>query len=113
MDKKKARHYYNLAAMGGDVNVRHSLGCMELREGNKDLAIKHWAIAIKGGFGPDLDRIKIGMATQDDYLNGLQAYEAYLSDIMSAQRDKAAVANDRFMYHSKELKDWGDVRGYF
>ena len=117
MDKKKARHYYNLAAMGGGVGVRHSLGCMELREGNIDLAIKHWTIAIKGGFGPDLDNvkrgIKLGMATKDDYLNALQAYEAYLSDIMSAQRDKAAMANDRYLYYSKELKDWGEVGGYF
>ena len=53
------------------------------------------------------------MATKDDYLNALQAYEAYLSDIMSAQRDKAAMANDRYLYYSKELKDWGEVGGYF
>ena len=29
MDKKKAKHYYELAAMNGEARARHNLGCME------------------------------------------------------------------------------------
>ena len=27
-DMKKAKYYYELAAMGGDVDARHNLGCL-------------------------------------------------------------------------------------
>jgi len=29
MDKKKAKYYWELAAINGDLNARHNLGCME------------------------------------------------------------------------------------
>jgi len=32
VDKEKAKHYYELAAMGGDINARHNLGIDESRE---------------------------------------------------------------------------------
>jgi len=32
VDKKKAIHYYELAAMGGDVSARNNLGCLEVCE---------------------------------------------------------------------------------
>ena len=34
MDKKKATHYYELAAMNGNVGARHNLGRMEADAGN-------------------------------------------------------------------------------
>ena len=34
VDQKKAKHYYELAAMGGDIYARHNLGCKELNAGN-------------------------------------------------------------------------------
>ena len=34
IDKKKAKHYYELAAMSGKVNARHNLGCVEYDAGN-------------------------------------------------------------------------------
>ena len=33
-DKKKAKHYYEIAAMNGDVRARHNLGVLELMAGN-------------------------------------------------------------------------------
>ena len=33
-DKKKAIHYLELAAMGGDADSRHNLGVFEERDGN-------------------------------------------------------------------------------
>ena len=38
-DKKKATHYYELAAIGGDVTSRYNLGNNEQREGNMNRAL--------------------------------------------------------------------------
>lgn len=45
VDKKKAKHHYELAAMGGDSMARNNLGCLEAKAGNIDRAMKHWMIA--------------------------------------------------------------------
>ena len=45
IDKKKAKHYWELAAMGGDVHARNNLGALEGRAGNWELAIKHFLIS--------------------------------------------------------------------
>ena len=34
VDKKKANHFWELAAMNGNVNARHNLGCLEMQTGN-------------------------------------------------------------------------------
>jgi len=46
IDRKKANHYYELAAMTGEVGARYSLGGMEFREGNIDRALKHLMIGV-------------------------------------------------------------------
>ena len=97
MEKKKTRHYYELAAMGGDVNARHNLGVDdEEKEGNWDRALKHWKIAVKDGHGYSLKYIKElymdGHATKEDYTKALQSYQSYLGEIKSVQRDKAAAS---------------------
>ena len=33
VDKKKAKHYWELAAMDGDVNAMYNLGCQEANAG--------------------------------------------------------------------------------
>ena len=111
MDKKKARHYYELAAMGGNAYVRHNLGASEAIAGNFDLAIKHWIIAVRGGFAPDLPNIQGGysggLITKDVYQSALRDYQEYLIEIKSHQRDEAAAANDRYRYYSNRMEDWG------
>jgi len=103
VDKKKAKHYYELAAMGGDVSARHNLGCLEARAGNMDRALKHFMIAARDGHADSLGVIKIiyskGYATKDDYMNALRSYQAYLDEIKSDQRDKAAVFSDSYRYY--------------
>ena len=42
VDKKKAKHYYELAAIGGSIHARDSLGPLEGRAGNKQQAMKHY-----------------------------------------------------------------------
>ena len=103
-DEKRANHYWELSAMGGLVNARHNLGCSDGRAGNMDRALKHFMIAAGSGFTPSLEQIKqmfmSGHATKDDYEKALQAYQAYLVEIKSAQRDQAAAAfDDAYKYY--------------
>ena len=102
-DPKKANHYYELAAMRGDVCARHNLGLNEGRAGNHKRAYKHLMIAIGGGYDNSLDTIKDmysrGWATKDDYTKALQSYQAYLGEIKSKQRDEAAATREDYRYY--------------
>ena len=42
---------------------------------------------------------KHGHTTKEDYTKALQAYQAYLGEINSSQRDKAAAADERHRYY--------------
>ena len=57
-DATKAKHYWELAAMGGDVNARHNLGWTEKMEGNMTRAVKHWMIAARAGYDESLKEIR-------------------------------------------------------
>ena len=45
VDKKKANHYYKLAAMRGNAHARYNLGVVEEEAGNMNRALKHYMIA--------------------------------------------------------------------
>ena len=102
-DEKKAKHYWELAAMGGDESARHNLGVFECNAGYYDRALKHLMIAVEFGNSGSLKKIKqlyaIGYASKDDYAKALKAYQAYLEDIKSDQRDKAAAFDDDYKYY--------------
>ena len=102
-DEKKAEHYFELAAMGGHVNARHNLGALEFIAGNRSRAVKHHMIAAGSGYNDSLEKIKQmfmnGDAMKEDYAKVLRAYQAYLGEIKSPQRDEAAVFDDRFKYY--------------
>ena len=49
-DLKKAKHYWELAAVGGYVAARHNLGGLERNEGNMSRAMKHWMNAAGAGW---------------------------------------------------------------
>ena len=104
IDEKKAGHYYELAAMAGDVMARHNLGAMEGQAGNMDRALQHWMIAVRDGNPRSLKNIKImymdGHATNDDYADALRSYQAYLDEIKSDQRDEAAKLSEVRYYES-------------
>jgi len=111
IDRKKARYYYELAAMKGDVDARHNLGCMEASSGNMYKAVKHWMISVEGGMNESLKKIKYlyskglatkddySKATKDDYSKALQSYQAYLNEIKSDQRDKVAAEDEDCKYY--------------
>ena len=98
-DEKKANYYYELGAMRrGCVDARLFLGLEEMIAGNKDRALKHFMMSAEGGQNFSLDQIKClyldGDATKEDYTKALQAYQAYLGEIRSPQRDEAAAARE-------------------
>ena len=70
IDKKKSKHYYGLAAMGGHAVARHILGCMEGEAGNEHRAIKHCILAARAGYKDSLDTVKRlfmrGAVTKDE-----------------------------------------------
>ena len=101
-DEKKALHYWELAAMGGDTEARHNLGYSEYyKKSNWDRALKHWLIAAGGGSDNSVKGIQQlymdGYATKEDYTKALQTYQKCIDEIRSEQRDQAA-AFDEAMY---------------
>ena len=103
VDKKKAIYYYELAAMKGDVYARYNLGNNEAQAGNYERALRHYMIAIRSGNPNSLEVFKLmysnGHATKEDYTKALQSYQAYLGEIKSTQRDKAAAFDKKYRYY--------------
>ena len=95
IDKEKTKHYWELAAMNGNVLARHNLACLERDAGNVDRAKKHLLLAANAGFKPSLDNVKKlfmhGIVTKDEYANTLRACQRACDEMKSDQRDKAAA----------------------
>ena len=103
-DKKKAKHYYELAAIGGDADARYNLGIFEEETGNMSRALKHHMIAAGCGDNESLEKIREfyvdGDATKDDYAKSLRAHQKYVDGIKSPQRDEAAAYDsDEYRYY--------------
>ena len=96
IDDKKAKHYYELAAMGGCVEARNGLGCLEGKAGNSHRAMKHFIMAARAGYKESLDKVKagymsgLGLVTKDEYVNCLRAYHEQQKEMKSEMREKAA-----------------------
>ena len=93
VDKKKAKHYYELAVMSGLIKARHNLGCLEVRAGNHHRAFKYYILAARAGDKDSLDAVKVGFreeyVTKDEYTNTLRAYQKIQDEMKSDERDKA------------------------
>ena len=98
-DMKKAKHYWELAAMKGDVMSRHNLGLLEKQNGNMMRALKHYMIASRQGDSDSLNAIQrlfmSGFATRDDYEKALHAHQEYVQEVRTDQRDAAAAYDER------------------
>ena len=103
VDMKKANHYYKLSAIGGCTQARYNLGNMEVETGNMERALKHYMIAAENGDNDSLKEIQDlysgGHATKNDYAKALLFYQAYLREIKSVQRDKAAADDEGHLYY--------------
>ena len=95
-DDKKAKHYWELAAMKGNVDARHNLGLLEGKAGNHDRAFKHFLIAAKAGYNKSLDVVKDGfmngLVTKHEYEITLRAYHERQTEMKSVARDAAFKA---------------------
>ena len=96
VDKKKAKHYYELAAIGGSPQARYNLGCDEGNTGNHERAMKHFIIAAKTGVERALKAVKKGYAngvvTKDEYASTLRAYHEWKKEMKSDERNNAAAS---------------------
>ena len=94
-DQEKAKHYYELAAMGGCLHARHNIGAIEYKAGNYQRAYKHFMIAAKAGYDDSLHNVKVGFkngyVTKDDYTNSLRAYHERQKEMKSDERDNVEV----------------------
>ena len=102
-DEIKANHYFELGAMRGDEKARHNLGNAEGRKGYTDRALRHFMFAAGSGYYDSLDTVREMFMdkeiAKDDYAKALRAYQAYLGEIKSEQRDTAAALNEQYKYY--------------
>ena len=95
IDKKKAKHYFELAAMNGDINAKYNLGIVEGRDGNHQRALKHFLLAAKAGDNDSLDNVTDGymdgFVTKEEYANTLREYQKSQDGMKSDARDKAVI----------------------
>ena len=98
INTKKAKHYYELAAMNGDVDARYNLGCLEGNAGNHHRAMKHLLITARAGHKLSLDNVKEGYiardVTKEEYANTLREYQNSQDEMTSQARDKALAARN-------------------
>ena len=93
-DLKRAKHYWELSAIRGDVYSRHNLAIYEMKLGNITRGIKHFVIAAKSGYEPVLKDItklrEKGLITEKDYKDILLAFNEAAGKMKSEQREEAA-----------------------
>ena len=93
VDEEKAKYYYELAAIGGNVKARYNLGYMEVQAANPHRAMKHFILAAKTGDDKALGAVKLGfmngVVTKDEYANTLREYQKSQDEMKSEARDKA------------------------
>ena len=93
-DTKKGKYYWELAAMGGSVFGRHSIGVVEYNAGNFDRAVKHYMVSAAAGHDESLKAIRDaytdGHVTRDEFEKALRAHKETKDEMRSDQRDAAA-----------------------
>ena len=101
IDRKKAKHYYELAAMNGSVQARNNLGVIDGQTGNYQRAMKHYIIAARAGSKRSLDAVKKGYVhgyvTKEEYANTLRAYQKIQDEMTCDARDNALTARNQRM----------------
>ena len=93
-DEKRALHHAEKAAIGGHPYARHSLGCVEAKNGRMNRAAKHFIIAANLGHDDSLERVKdlykAGFVSKEDFAAALRGHQAAIDATKSPQREEAA-----------------------
>ena len=93
-DEKKELYHLEEAAIGGHTVARHNLGCVEVRRGSLDRAIKHCTISANMGYRKSLESLaklcRDGLVSKEDFVAALLAHQAAIRAAKSPQREEAA-----------------------
>jgi hypothetical protein len=92
-DEEKELHHLEKAAIAGDPEARHNLGCIEGNNGRRNRAVKHLIIAASLGDDLSLKSIREeyadGNVSKEDFASALRAHQAALDAMKSPQREVA------------------------
>jgi len=92
-DVEKEVHHLEQAAIAGDPDARHNLGCHEWRNGRFERAVKHWIIASNLGDDDSIQRLKqcyaVGVVSKEEFTATLRAHHAAVDATKSPQREAA------------------------
>ncbi|KAL7527837.1 hypothetical protein ACHAXR_002155 [Thalassiosira sp. AJA248-18] len=96
-DMKKAKNYYELAAIGGNNDARSQLALMEMNFGNTEKAMKHYLIAARAGYTPAMKKLQPqysnGNITKEEFEQTLREHKDSADSMKSEQRDVAVASN--------------------
>ena len=99
-DEKKEIRHLEQAAIGGDPNARHNLGCVEANNGKTERAIQHIIIAANMGHDGSLETAEKfyarGMISKDVFDKALRTHHAAVDATKSPQREEAEVLMKKF-----------------
>ncbi|KAL7540494.1 hypothetical protein ACHAXR_013442 [Thalassiosira sp. AJA248-18] len=90
-DFGKAKHYMQVAAMGGHPGARYNLGHFEEESGNMERALKHYMIAARSGLDQAMKKLYQVNPT-DELVQTLKAHFDYKKEVNTPQRARAAAA---------------------
>lgn len=89
----KAKNYWELSAVGGNVFARHKLGQLDCAV-DMDRAMRHFMIAAAAGYDDSLRQIKeafkCGHATKDDFAKALRAHKEAKDAMRTDERETVA-----------------------
>ncbi len=92
-DERKVLYHIEEAAIGGNPDARHALGCWELENGNDGRALKHVIIAASQGDDDStkmlMNFFKNGDISKEDFAAALRAHQAAVDATKSPQREAA------------------------
>jgi TPR repeat protein len=90
-DLKKAKFHFEAAAMAGHEEARFNIGGIEFKSGNKERAIKHWAIAASAGHYTAIYALRLsfegGAVSRESIDTTLAAYNSSCVEMRSEARD--------------------------
>ena len=92
-DATKARRYWELAAIRGNLQARENLGVLEWKAENDEIAYKHYMIGAKAGCQVCLDMVKNGYRdgdiTKEEYRTALQSYQKQHNDTKKCSKGRS------------------------
>ena len=105
-DITKAKHYWELGAIGGNLNARYDLSVLDWNNDDFSRSCKHSLINVKAGYHASLKDLEEGFeegyVTRDEYTEALRAYQKKNDETKNAVRDEALVytANPSLYYEN-------------